>query len=79
MAWVAKRREMGDWWCDVARAIGMPADTLARWSARRSSATVVPVEVELPPAGTVTLVAPSGLRIEGVTVMDAIAILQALA
>jgi len=79
VGWVAKRREMGDWWCDVSRAIGIPADTLARWSARRSNATVVPVEVELPPAGTVTLVAPSGLRIEGVAVVDAIAILQALA
>lgn len=70
---------MGDWWCDVSRALGIPAATLARWSARRSNATVVPVEVDLPPAGTVTLVAPSGLRIEGVAVVDAIAILQALA
>ena len=79
VAWVAKRREMGDWWCDVSRAIGIPADTLARWSARRSNATVVPIEIDLPAAGTVTLVAPSGLRIEGVALVDAIAILQALA
>jgi transposase-like protein len=78
-AWVAKRREAGDWWCDVSRALGIPADTLARWATRRDSATMMPVEVDVPPAGTVTLVAPSGLRIEGVAVADAIAILQALA
>ena len=77
--WVAKRRSAGEWWCDVSRALGVPVLTLRRWASRRDSATVVPVEVDLPPAGTVTLVAPSGLRIEDVSVADAIAILQALA
>lgn len=80
-AWVAKRRGCGDWWCDVARPLGIPAQTLVRWAQpRREDATIVPVAiVDATPAGTVTLVAPSGLRIEGVAVVDAIAILQALA
>jgi hypothetical protein len=80
-AWVAKRRGVGDWWCDVSRSLGIPVQTLVRWSERRSDrATIVPVAiVDAPAAGTVTLVAPSGLRIEGVAVVDAIAILQALA
>lgn len=80
-AWVAERRRRGDWWCDISRPLGVPVQTLVRWAQRPSeSATFVPVAiVDAPPAGTVTLVAPSGLRIEGVAVIDAIAILQALA
>ena len=80
-AWVAKRRSCGDWSCDISRPLGIPVQTLARWAERSSEgATIVPVDIiDAPPAGTVTLVAPSGLRIEGVAVADAIAILQALA
>jgi hypothetical protein len=41
---------------------------------------MLPVHViDAPPAGTVTLVSPTGLRIEGVAISDAIAILQGLA
>jgi hypothetical protein len=81
-AWVAKRRAGGAWWCDVARPLGIPAQTLVRWSAPRAAAgiAVVPVDViGAPPLGTVTLVSPTGLRIEGVAVADAIAVLRALA
>jgi len=34
--------------------------------------------IDAPPGRTVTIVSPSGLRIEGVTVADAIAILRGL-
>lgn len=38
-----------------------------------------PVDViDAPPVGTVTVVTPTGLRLEGVAVADAIAILRAL-
>lgn len=38
-----------------------------------------PVDViDAPPAGTVTLVSPTGLRVEGVAIADAIAILRGL-
>ena len=44
------------------------------------AATMLPVEVvDAPPAGTVTIVAPTGLRIEGVAIADAIASLRGLA
>ena len=80
-AWVAEQRERGAWWCELSRAIGVPEQTLKRWTAPRTTASaVLPVEViDAPPAGTVTLVSPTGLRIEGVAIADAIAILRGLA
>jgi hypothetical protein len=80
--WVAERRARGDWWCDLSREIGVSAETLRRWSAPRPGPTTTmrPVDViDAPPVGTVTLVSPTGIRIEGVTVADAIAILRGLA
>jgi len=41
VAWAAKRRGMGDWWCDVSRALGILADRLARWATPKASALVV--------------------------------------
>jgi len=80
-AWVADRRAHGAWWCDVARPLGIPAQTLVRWSAPAAPAVAMrAVEIiDAPLAGTVTLVAPSGLRIEGVDIATAIAILRGLA
>jgi len=88
-AWVRARRQRGDWWCDLSRAIGVPAETLKRWAADHGGTQIalVPVEVVDAPStgtgtgtgtGTVTLVSPTGLRIEGVSVVDAIAILRGL-
>ncbi len=81
-AWVTERRARGDWWCDLSRELGVPAQTLKRWAAPRADRVVamLPVDViDAPPAGTVTLVSPTGLRIEGVAIADAIAILRGLA
>ena len=81
-AWVRTRRASGAWWCDLAREIGVAEFTLQRWAAPRADGTTTlrPVEViDAPPAGTVTLVSPTGLRIEGVAIADAIAILRGLA
>jgi hypothetical protein len=81
--WVAEQRARGVWWCDLSRAIGVSAETLKRWAAPRTpdaAAAMLPVEViDAPPTGTVTLVSPTGLRLEGVAIADAIAILQGLA
>lgn len=80
-AWVIAERERGAWWCDVSRAIGVPAETLKRWAAPRAATSVAMMSVDVidaPPIGTVTLVAPTGLRIEGVAITDAIAILRGL-
>src|SRR5690242_7768548 len=81
-AWVAARRERGAWWCELSRELGVPEQTLKRWAPPRATATasLVPAEViDAPPAGTVTLVSPTGLRIEGVAIADAIASLRGLA
>lgn len=81
-AWVVKHRERGVWWSDMSRELDVPAETLKRWAAPNASATVamMPVDViDAPPLGTVTLVSPTGVRIEGVAVADAIAILRGLA
>ena len=80
--WVRQRRDRGDWWCDLSRELGVHATTLKRWAAPPAEAVVAmrPVQViETPPAETVTLVSPTGLRIEGVTLAGAIAILRGLA
>ena len=81
-AWVAAQRESGAWWCDLSRELGVPAETLKRWSAPRASteARMLPVDVvDAPPIGTVTLVAPGGIRIESVSIDAAIAILRGIA
>ena len=82
-AWVTMQRERGAWWCDLEREIGVSSDTLKRWATPRITATpglaMRPVDViDAPPTGTVTLVSPTGLRIEGVAIADAIAILRGL-
>jgi hypothetical protein len=81
-AWVAARRERGEWWTDISAALGVPAQTLVRW-AEASAAIATDMKavdvIDAPPIGTVTLVTPTGLRIEGVSVDAAIAILRGIA
>ena len=79
--WIAQRRAEGAWWCDLEREIGIAAATLKRWSTPREEAALAlrPVEIiDTSRAATVTIVAPNGLRIEGVEVETAIAILRGL-
>ena len=82
VVWAAERRAHGDWWCELSRELGVPARTLKRWATPRPERVVSlrPVDViDERPVRTVTIVSPSGLRIEGVTIADAIAILRGLA
>ena len=81
-AWVIARRERGDWWREISTPLGIATETLVRWT--ETSCAAVPemkaVDViDAPPIGTVTLVAPTGLRIEGVSIDAAIAILRGIA
>jgi hypothetical protein len=81
-AWVIARRDRGDWWSEISAAIRIPTQTLVRWSEASCSASneMKAVDViDAPPIGTVTLVAPTGLRIEGVSIDAAIAILRGIA
>jgi|SRR5580704_8834613 hypothetical protein len=81
-AWVIARRERGEWWTEIVSAIGIPAQTLIRWceTGRAATAEMKAVSViDTPPVGTVTLVSPTGLRIEGISIDTAIAILRGIA
>src|SRR5271170_3078696 len=73
-AWVAAKRDRGEWWTEISEAIGLPTQTLVRWTNASSAGTEMkPVDViDAPPIGTVTLIAPTGLRIEGVSIDAAI-------
>lgn len=84
MAWAARRRAQGDGPAALAQALGVSTTTVRRWSQARSAVAPVAlrrVEVieEAPAERTLTLVAPTGMRIEGLTVATAIAILRGLA
>ena len=84
-AWTAERRTRGDRWDELAGELGIHSHTLQRWATLPVERAVElrPVAVldvgEVPPARALTIVSPSGLRIEGVTIADVIAILRGLA
>lgn len=80
--WVITRRESGACWTEISEALGIPTQTLVRWTEASSAVGGEMKEVDVidaPPYSTVTLVAPSGLRIEGVSIDAAIAILRGIA
>lgn len=83
VAWTAERRACGEGWCELSRELGIPAGTLKRWTTPflEGPLSLRPVDVinDAPPGRTVTIVAPSGLRIVGVTIADTITILRGLA
>ncbi len=83
--YVARRREKGAPWALIARETGLDVRKLQRWHSRarrRSSVAVLrPVEV-LPapePAATLTLISPSGVRVEGLQIEQAAQLLRLLA
>jgi transposase len=87
-AWVGKRLAGGARWEELSRELDIAAATLQHWMTLHSAAEVAlrPVDVieaiassTAPAARTLTIMAPSGLRVEGVTVADAIAILRGMA
>jgi hypothetical protein len=82
-AWVTARRARGAEWRALSCALGVPAETLRQWTAAEPPARAVALRavtvIEESPRRAVTVVAPSGLRIEGITLADAIAILRGLA
>ncbi len=83
--YAARRREEGAPWAVIARETGLDVRKLQRWNtrARRSSAVPVlrPVEV-LPapePVAALTVIAPSGVRVEGLGLEQAAQLLRLLA
>ncbi len=83
--YAARRREKGAPWAVIARETGLDVRKLQRWNtrARRAASLPVlrPVEVlpEPEPLVVLTLIAPSGVRIEGLRVQEAAQLLRLLA
>ena len=80
-----RRREKGAPWAVIARETGLDVRKLQRWHSRarrRSSVAVLrPVEV-LPapePATALTVVAPNGVRVEGLALEQAAELIRLLA
>ena len=83
--YAGRRRREGAAWAVIARETGLEVGKLQRWNARARPAASVPVlrPVEVvpepePPQG-LTLIAPSGVRIEGLAVEQAAHLLRLLA
>ena len=89
MAWVTERRRTGAGWASLAGAVGLSASGLKRWSEvatrREGTPRLRPVRLraELPAAeergGRLVLVTTQGVRLEGLTREDAVAIVRTLA
>jgi hypothetical protein len=80
-----RRRKAGAAWAVIARETGLEVPKLQRWSGRtRPSAPISvlrPVEVvpEPEPSPSLALIAPSGVRVEGLGVQEAAQLLRLLA
>ncbi len=76
-----KRRREGASWAQIAEDVGIAFETLRRWciAMGETSPAMVPVHVVPDEAErTVSVVSPTGYRIEGVSLRDAVAVLRAL-
>ncbi len=79
------RRREGAAWAVIARETGLEVRKLQRWNARARPAASVPVlrpvEVVQEPASSqaLALIAPSGVRVEGLEVQEAAELLRLLA
>ncbi len=83
--YAVRRRKAGAAWALIARETGLDVRKLQRWNTRalRTASVPVlrPVEV-LPapePAETLTLISPSGVRVEGLRLEQAAQLLRLLA
>ncbi len=83
--YAVRRRKAGAAWALIARETGLDVRKLQRWSGRaRPSAPVPllrPVEVVQEPASSqdLALIAPGGVRVEGLGVQEAAQLLRLLA
>lgn len=77
---VARRRAEGARWLSIAKEIGIPHETIRRFSSERVRGVFVPVEVKAPVTSSagMTVVAPNGYRVEGIGVAEAAELLRRL-
>ena len=83
--YAGRRRSEGAAWAVIARETGLGVPKLQRWNARARPAASVPVlrpvEVVQEPESSqaLALIAPSGVRVEGLGVREAAQLLRLLA
>jgi hypothetical protein len=76
--WIAERRSQGRTVAELAGELGVAAGTILRWSEGGVRA-LVPVRVVPDRAPTaISVVSPSGFRIDGLTLADAVRVLREL-
>jgi hypothetical protein len=81
VAYAQVRRAESASWARIAEELGLQYETVRRWCLDANavgSRAILPVEVVADVKGSLAVVAPSGVRIEGVTLADAIAVLRAI-
>ncbi|HEX4353202.1 MAG TPA: hypothetical protein VHZ95_09815 [Polyangiales bacterium] len=76
------RRAEGASWVVIASELGLQIETVRRWCLRDQTAepvaAMIPVEIIDAPRATLSIVSPSGVRVEGATLAEVIAVLRAL-
>ncbi len=73
------RRADGASWNQIAGELGMRFETVRRWCSRAPTMRAVEVVADAPRSGgSIAVVSPSGHRLEGLTLAEAIAVLRAL-
>ncbi len=80
IALAKKQRAAGATWSEVGESIGLHQETMRCWCNEASEAkTMRRVELVADESEkTVSIVAPSGFRIEGITLADALSLLEKL-
>ena len=84
-SYAVRRRKAGAAWAVIARETGLEVGKLQQWNARARPAALVPVlrsvEVVQEPASSqdLALIAPGGVRVEGLGVQAAAQLLRLLA
>jgi hypothetical protein len=77
VSWVESERARGRCLSVVAAELGMPVTTLMRWCASRRALPVVVETVAPVTSSAVSVVTPSGWRIEGLSLEQAASLLGA--
>ena len=79
VAWARGRRAAGASWEEIKRELGQQFDTVRRWCVDGSETkALVPVRVVAAkvPSRTLSVVSPTGFRIDGLTPAEAAALLR---
>lgn len=78
VAWAQRRHSQGASWETIKAELGQEFDTVRRWClAAGTSRALVPVRVlSVGAARTVSVVSPTGFRVEGLAITEAAALLR---